>query len=284
MIRLYDDRISIQAASMEGLEHHEQSGRGVILRQTMLEERGTIRLWSDLRALVASGDRLFAVTDGLVEAFDLSDPHMPMLTRTRQTEGVRGAVIFGGRLILWGEPGIWVAEDDPPVRRNEPFIRCDSNTVRGAAVARGRLFVLQGKELRVYNSQLCEEARYDSRGAEEVAAAGDFVVLRNSERLLVFDGRRGPEETQVHSHCHSGGVTKLESAALPFGGPAIYAYRAEGGALLRLRESGPPETMAEFASDAWFAGVVRAGRILAYVSDKGRMIRLLEPGRTEKSE
>ena len=284
MIRVYDDRISIQAASMAGLEHHEESGRGVILRQTMLEERGTIRPRSHVRALVGSGRRMLAVADGLAESYDLSDSHMPVLAEAWRTEGIRGAVVFGERLIFWGEPGIWLAEDGPPVRRNEPFTHCEADTVRGAAVARGRLFVLMGTELRAYDPRLCEVARHDAGGAEEVAAVGGFVVLRDHEGVRIFDGLRDPGEGQGRSHCHLRGITRLEVPALPFGGPVIYAHGQDSSALLRLRESGPPEVMAEFPGGAWFAGVVRAGRTLAYLSDEGRAIRLLEPGRTEMSE
>ena len=118
MISMFERRSALQAASMEGLEQYEESERGVILRQTMLEERGTIRLRSYFRALVGSGERLFAVTEGLVEAYDLSDAHMPTLAGAWQAEGVLGAVVFGEKLLLWGEPGIWVAEDGPPARRN----------------------------------------------------------------------------------------------------------------------------------------------------------------------
>ncbi len=284
MVSMFERRTALQAAALERVGQHEESGRGVILRQTMLGERGKIRPRSAVRALVGSGKQLFVVTDGLVEAYDLSDSHMPVLAGAWQADGVRGAVVFEEKLLLWGDPGIWVAEDGPPGRRTEPFSRCEADAVRGAVAVRGRLFVLQGKELRVYDSQLCEAARHDAGGAEEVAAAGGFVVLREREGLRVFDGRRGPEEAPVHSDCCSGGITKLETPALPFGGPAIYALGSEGGRLLRLRESGPPETMAEFPGGAWFAGVVRAGRILAYTSDDGRVIRLLEPGRTEQSE
>ena len=268
---------------MEGLEQYEESERGVILRHTMLEERGTIRLRSYFRALVGSGERLFAVTEGLVEAYDLSDAHMPTLAGAWQAEGVLGAVVFGEKLLFWGEPGIWVAEDGPPALRNEPFTRCEAIPVRGAVVARDQLFVLRGEELLVYNLQLCEEARYDAGGAEEIAAAGRFVTLLDREGLRVFDGHRGPAETRVRGCC-SGGITKVETPALPFDGPTIYARGPEGGMLLRLRDTGAPETIAEFPGGAWFAGVVRAGRILAYSSDQGRMIRLLEPGRTEQSE
>ena len=271
MISMFERRSALQAASMEGLEQYEESERGVILRQTMLEERGTIRLRSYFRALVGSGERLFAVTEGLVEAYDLSDAHMPTLAGAWQAEGVRGAVVFGEKLLFWGEPGIWVAEDGPPALRNEPFTRCEAVPVRGAVVARDQLFVLRGEELLVYNSQLCEEARYDAGGAEEIAAAGRFVTLLDREGLRVFDGHRGPAETRVRGCC-SGGITKVETPALPFDGPTIYAQGPEGGMLLRLRDTGAPETIAEFPGDAWFAGVVRAGRILAYSSDQGRMI------------
>ena len=284
MLRVYENKLSIEAASMEGLEHYIDSDRVVVVRQTTLEERGTIRLLSDIRALVGSEQRLFAVTDGLVEAYDLSDAHMPMLARAWRADGVRGAVMFGERLLLWGEPGIWVAEDGPPVRRHEPFTYCESNAVRGAAVARERLFVLMETELRVYDSQLCEVARFDAGGAEQVVAAGGFVVLRDQQGPRIFDGFKGPGEEQAHSHCHLSGITRLEALALPFGGPAIYAYGQNGGVLLRLRESGPLETLAEFPGGAWFAGVVRAGRTLAYLSDEGGVIRLLAPGWTEVSE
>jgi len=284
MIRLYDNKISIQAASMAGLEHHIESGRGVIVRQTTLEERGTISLLSEIRALVGSEHRLFVVTDGLVEAYDLSDAHMPMLAQAWRADGVRGAVVFGERLLMWGESGIWVAEDGPPAQRHQPFTHCESNAVRGAAVARERLFVLIGTELRVYDSQLCEVARFDAGGAEEVVATDGFVVLRDQEGPRIFDGFNTPANGQAHSHCHLSGITRIEALALPFGGPAIYAHGQNDGILLRLRESGALETLAEFPCEAWFAGVVRAGRKLAYLSDEGRLIRLLAPGWTEVSE
>ena len=192
--------------------------------------------------------------------------------------------MFGERLLLWGEPGIWIAEDGPPVRRNEPFTPCEGNAVRGAVVARDRLFVLMGAELRVYDSQLCEVMRSDAGGAEEIAAADGFVVLRDNEGVRIFDELRGPDERHAHNHCHVSGITRLETPALPFGGPSVYAHGQNGGILLRLRESGPPETLAEFPGGAWFAGVVRAGRTLAYLSDEGEVIRLLEPGWTEVTE
>jgi hypothetical protein len=284
MIHLYDNKISILAASMEGLEQYEERGRGVMLRETMLEERGSIRLWSDVHAVVGSENRVFAVTDGLVEAYDVFDAHMPMLAKAWPADGVRGAVMFDERLLLWGEPGIWVADDGAPVRRHEPFTRCEGDAARGAVVAGGRLFVLIGGKLCVYDSQLCEVARYDAGGAEEVATVGGLVVLRDHEGLRVFDGLHGPGDGHAHSHCHLSGITKLEAPALPFGGPAIYARRQDSGILLRLSASGPPETLAEFPGGAWFAGVVRAGRTLAYLSDEDRVIRLLEPGRTEATE
>ena len=43
--------------------------------------------------------------------------------------------MFGERLLLWGEPGIWIAEDGPPALRSEPFTPCEGVPVRGAVVA-----------------------------------------------------------------------------------------------------------------------------------------------------
>jgi hypothetical protein len=54
-----------------------------------------------------------------------------------------------------------------------------------------RLFVLHSGELRVYGPDLCELSRHDSRGAEQIAAAGDYVVLRERDGLRVFHGDAG---------------------------------------------------------------------------------------------
>jgi hypothetical protein len=284
MISIFERRSAIQNASMEGLEQYDESGRGVILRQTILEERGTIRLRSDCLALVYSGERLFAVTEGLVEAYNLADAHMPTLAGTWQAEGIRGAVVFAEKLLLWGEPGIWVADDGPPARRTQPFRRCEVDAVRGAAVAREQLFVVRNEELLVYNSRLCEKARYHAGGATEIVAAGGYVVLRDREGLRVLNDHRNAEELGILSRYSASGITKLETPSLPFDGPTICVHGPSGSELLRLSDFGPPERVAEFPGSPWFAGLTRAGRILAYSTDNRRMIRLLEAARTERSE
>jgi hypothetical protein len=252
----------------------------------MLAERSTIRLGGPSIALSgdASGDypRLLVVTEGLVEAFHLSEPDRPGLGGSWRADGVQGALAFGGELLFWGAPGIWVAADGPPAHRNARFTCCDLEEVRGAAVVRDRLFVLQAGELRVYDSRLCELARFDACGAEQIVAAGRYVVLRYCDGLRVFDGLRGSPENSVVTPLR--GATHLEAPPLAFGCDAVYARGRVGTLLLQIMPGGELDRIAEYDTGAWFEGIARVGRTLAFPSPDRRAVVLVEAVKSRKSE
>lgn len=254
----------------------KNSSREVIVRQTFLEDQGYIRLSGECLAVAADSAeghaRVVAVTPGLVEAFDVSDARSPRRTGAWRASGVRGAIAFGGKLLLWGDPGIWSAGGSPTAVA--PFERCSKAAVRSVAAIGDRLFVLGNGELIVYGPDLCEQARYECR-AEQIAVAGNSIVLRDAEGVRFFDGQRGSLENAVfHPIC---GTSHIETPAIAFG-KAIYVRGPKGG--LILTDSG--ECLAEYEGAAWFEGVARTGRRLAFRD--GRVVRLLQAVRSVQSE
>jgi hypothetical protein len=269
-----EDMVKIRAVHFKDLiAEHQHASRDVMIRQTMLEDRA--RIWLSGECLSLSLDRaggqprVVVVTEGLVEAFTLSDANAPRRTGAWRAERVLGAVAFGESLLLWGEWGIWTAGSAPPARTS--FARCDTSTVRGAVVVRDSLFVLGAGELRVYSADLCEQARRECR-AEQIAAAGGHLAFRDEEGLHVVDASL----RQVSFHPLRG-ATHIETPAVPMG-DAVYARGPEGGLVITAHG----EVLAEYEGSAWFEGVTRAGRLLAFPD--GRSLRLVEAVRSVQSE
>jgi hypothetical protein len=270
------EMVKIRATRFPDLvAQHQHASREVMIRQTLLQERGRVLLGGECRSVVFDASdgplRMVVVTAGSVEIYDLSDLSAPRAAEAWQVDGVRGAVVFGGKLLLWGDRGIWVAGDPPPAR--PPFSRCDESAVRGAVALGDRMYVLRAGTLRVYSTDLCELDRCDSR-AEQIAAAGQFLAAREAREVRFFAAAEALEKAVAHPLC---GVSHVETPALA-SGDAVYARGPDGGFLL----TAAGERLAEWEGGAWFEGVVRSGRLLAFPD--GQLVRLLEATRTEQSE
>jgi hypothetical protein len=272
----YEDIVKVRHTAFTDIAaQHRDPSREVMIRQTLLEDRGEIRLWGECLALSLDADhgwpRLVVVTAGVVEAYDLRDPAAPRRADTWCATGVRGATAFGRRLLLWGDRGIWTAGQRVPDLT--AFSRCGESAVRAAVAGRGQLYVLRDDHVSVYGSDLCERERHACR-ATQIALAGDRLAVLEAEgvRFIKADGTR--DESVEH---RMRGVTRIGSAPLPMSG-AFYARGSEGGVLLDARG----ERLAEWDGDAWFEGIHRTGRLLAFV--EGEVVRLLEATRTRQSE
>lgn len=273
----FEEMVKIRGIKFADLvAQHRHSSREVIIRQALLEERRHIPLAGECLSLSldsAEGwSRLVVVTQGMVEAYDISDTTAPRRAGAWRAEGVRGSIAFGERLLLWGDRGIWVAGEQPPAAPR--FSRCDENAVRGAAVAGGKLYVLRAGEIRVHGPELCEQGRHPCQ-ATQIAAAGGQIILADAEGLRVLDSDRCSQEPPVFHPVR--GVTRLEAPAIPLRN-AVYARTAEGG--LYFTPSG--ECLAEYEGGAWTEGFVRAGRLLASID--GNSVRLLEIARTVQNK
>lgn len=241
----------------------EDKSRGVVIRQTQLAERGRIGLAG--QCLYLSGDmadglpRVIVVTPGVVETYDVSDANAPRLAGTWYAAGVQGALQFGDELLLWGEPGMWAATDAPPARTATRFAHCEPTQVRSAVKVRDQLCALRADELLMYGPELCEQGRYGAGRAMQLAAVGDFVVLRDPEGLRVFDSRsESPEQAAVYSLSQ---VNHIETPSVSLGCDAVYVRGPEGAlsssSLRRANWNAWPNTKAGRGSNGWLA---RGGR------------------------
>jgi hypothetical protein len=169
--------------------------------------------------------------------------------------------------------------------RFAPCVNGLADEVRGAVTVRDRLFVLQAHELRVYGPDLCEQSRHAAGGAEQIAAAGDFVVMREPDGLRLFDGRSSihclPEQSLF---APLRGVHHIETPRFPLGCDAVYARVRGGSLLLEVTSNGELDRIAEYESGAWFEGVARSARTLAFPTTDRRAVRLVEAVKTAKTE
>jgi hypothetical protein len=80
------------------------------------------------------------------------------------------------------------------------------------------------------------------------------------------------------------GARHIETPPFPLGCDAVYVRGQEGSLLLEVTPAGEFDRIAEYESGAWFEGIARCGRTLAFPSADRRAVRLVEAVRSAKSE
>lgn len=232
---------------------------GLEVRQTVLVQLGSIPLSKRCQNLVAtnmfSGQCLAAILDEGISAFDFSTPHRPVLVRSWQIEGVRGALNWQGKLLIFGQEGVeWI---DRTGQRNAASANCDLRLILDATGDRQALYALTKEGLNIYSKRLCRIGAVPIEGSCSIARVGKKIVIGGQRGLAVFDtenlhspqGERFVEDMRVSA----------VRSTLMGDADSFVAVLEDGNARLFRFNQGYPEEIGRYSGTPWFMETVRLG-------------------------
>lgn len=239
--------------------------RGLEVRQTLLLNAGSLPLAGRLRSLRISNafgtPCIIAALDGGITAIDVSNPRVPMVLRSWEVEGARGAIDWQRSLLVFGDEGVELI--DRAGERRTAAGECALGAVRDAAGDGRALCALTGEGVEFYSARLCRTGLAPVDGGRSLARVAGRLVVGGARGLTLLEPRnpeRGLRE----------GLPLLEDVCVavvrptPPGEAGSFVATFDDGTSGLFRLSGEDaEQIARFPGTPWYAEAVRLGALLA---------------------
>jgi hypothetical protein len=194
----------VRAVPADGSEVGEQGKAAaptvsaVRIAQTRLVQRGIVETRDPVRGfdvgLINGKEMLVVVHAHSIELHDVSRPERPILTKSLDASGCRGAFIARNAIIVWGREGLQVltpernAASSPLQMRQLLDIRVDD-----AALLRGEILGLTAEGLVRRTSASSAVVVNESIRGRCLATVGQALVVATHDEVQVFDGVNAAE-------------------------------------------------------------------------------------------
>jgi hypothetical protein len=260
-------------------QHQALDQRGIAVRQQLLLQVGSISLGQPCQRLVAARIHgrvcVVAVLNEAATAFDITNPRSVYRIDHWHTPGIRGALNWAGRLLLFGESGLTAIDETGG--QTAAACGCEAEGVLDAAAGDGLLYAALPDALGVFSSRLCRVAEVAMDDCRSVLRIGNRLVAAVEGGLAVLDLHH-PRKPKVHSTCADWRVSQLRYG--PATEPGLFAAILEDGTarLLRLHEHRLDEA-ASYPARPWFVDAVRVGDLLVRIV--GNDLELAQLGASE---
>lgn len=249
-----------------------QGKRGLKVVQQLLIRLGSLPLPDECQKVFATSFQgrpcIVAVLRSGVAAYDFSRPERPMLIRSWDVPGVRGALSWQGTLLCFGENG-FERMDIGSARRNTG-LGCEDPSILDAVATPHALYAASRNDLAVYSGRFCRtDVITDDHVHSLTLTAGKLVAVQD-EGLIVFDTKnplcpeRGPswERAGVRSVMRPLGSDRSTLLALMENGAAH---------LLRIGDN-EVEEEASFNKAPWSAASALLGKTLVRIGADERSL------------
>jgi hypothetical protein len=243
--------------------------QGIAVRQQLLERVGAIGLGQPCLRVQAAriGGRLcvVAVLEDAVAAFDVTNARAVCRVGHWRMPGVRGAVNWDGGLLLFGENGLAMLDEEGTQTAAERG--CEAEGVRDAAAGDGLIYAALPDAVRVFSTRLCPVATVPIEDCRSVLIVGGRLIAAGREGLAILDLTHA-RKPRMHTHCDDWGVTQLRNG--PGTEPDVFVATLEDGSARLLRVHGEGiEEAASFTARPWFVDAVRIGDVLVRIAGNG---------------
>jgi hypothetical protein len=227
--------------------------RGIIIRQTLLIERG--RLWFPSpvqRAQMFTRDRVRMLTvttdDGVVD-FDLRDRGRPMSVAAYRHEGLRGQIRRGDDVLAFGARGfVRLARRAGVPEEIQP--RCDRREVHAAVPMPGGVAALENGRVHLYDDDLCPVGQLDRDEATSLVGLDDFLVVGSTRGFDVYQATA--ESPALVASVELAGTQTVHAVPGMGGGRFLYVAERSGGRLFDLTDAREPHEVMRMEGSAWF--------------------------------
>lgn len=236
--------------------------REIFLRQTLLTDAGRLRLLAEITgfAFGRMGEEIGVLTEQGFHLFNLQTPGYAQLTQQQPMAGMRDLVAFAGGFITWGSEGMRAFATDIKLPRLDD--------IRDITTHGQFLMVLAGDSVRRFDAEGQPVGSIPIPGARQLAISRSVMaVSAPNEKLLHLVDPLTLSSLAVHR--------------MEVGGPLRPAKLASAGAAFAIGSQTigitGRTTLIEGVSNEqhpWFAGVKRAGHLLARVNDSKRSLQL----------
>lgn len=271
-------RLTADAVADDSRQHWLGAAAPFRIRQTPVRVQSRVPLAGAGISLAVSRRNgrtlLYAVSDGFVEVFDLEAPTRPRLAGQLSYDGVQGIVRLGAAHLAWGKAGVARVPDD--LRGAvEPV---NDIAVDAISALLGRLFVLTGDEVLVFDGNLRLTYRFGADGARTLNATSRNLVLASADLVRVLDVTV-PGQPQLASELPLATVGSLAAERTEGGHLGVFAPSDDGGGLLLdIAKPGEPRAAVRYARAPWFTSTVRAGSVLARIGEDEQEALILAAG------
>jgi hypothetical protein len=250
--------------------------RGIAVRQQLLRQTGAISLGQPCLKVLAArigGLRcVAAVLKDAVVAFDVTNPMAVGRVAHWQIPGVLGALNWEGGLMMFGENGFVMVDDQG--FQTSASSGCDAAGIHDAVAGRGLIYAALPNAVGIFSARMCLMATVPMEDCRSVLRVGGRLIAAGKDGIAIVDSTNICK-LQVHSHCGDFPATRLLNA--PGTEPDEFVAMLNDGSarLLRICDDGIKEA-ASFPEKPWFVDAVRTGEVL--VSIAGNQLEIAQFG------
>jgi hypothetical protein len=232
-----------------GPDLERTEARRVKVYKVRLAKRAQVRSASSLAAGRLDGRPAVVVTSGSgARVYDVGGAR-PALFRQLPGVGLRGAVLWRGEALTFGDNGLGARSAGTAVL---DLVRHGGHFY---AAVKGGIDVLRASDLRRVGHQALE-------GVTRLGMAGRILAAATAREVHTFDLTRGDSPVLTGSIAISG-ATALAGPHVNGVRDALYVDTDGKGVLVDARRDAPVRELTRYAATPWFAGGVHAGRFLA---------------------
>lgn len=239
------------------------AGPAVEIRQRALLSAAVIALPQRCRSLLPtdlwSRAGVVAVLENGLVIFDLDNPSMPARIGWWSLPAIRGACVLDDRLLVYGDDGSWIIDAGLRIAAHHSFGNIRDVAVGGAVVhmlSDQGIEVRSARDLQKLGFLALHDASCMLRVDSRLFVGGEFGLVATN----VANAYRPELEFTLHGLC----VVSIRPVLL--GDGAVLAVLADGTArIVEVADCGLQEVATFSAAPLW-AGAVRIGDMLTYLS------------------
>jgi hypothetical protein len=279
-----DPAISVMAVTMQkkGAAHTGQ--RALIVSQTQFIERAAMRVDQSSLHLsmgnIAGFDALLSTSALGLDVYDLSIPTVPTLSLRIPETGLRGAMTFAGRILVWGSDGISFLS----ILRNHRYevsLHSYSGAVRDLVRWNELLYALTPTGVEIWTTDLTREASVAVDRGNFISLTSSDIVVGCEKELVFFDYRRDPRAPQAGRTLAVEDVGGLGRPPTANGSRAVFVRSSKGGGrILQIGRDQQANQVARFDRDPWFWRAAQRAGTLVRADQDGRTLRLYTRDKT----
>jgi hypothetical protein len=200
-----------------------------------------------------------------VVAFDVTNPQVVGRVAHWQMPGVHGALNWEGGLVLFGENGMAMVDEEGVV--TSASSGCETEGVRDAVAGGGLIYAALPDAVGVFSARMCRLATVPLEDCRSVLRVGGRLLAAGKDGIAIVD-LTNVRKPQVHSKCGDFPVAQLRNG--PGTEPDVFVAMLGDGSARLLRICGDAiEEAASFPVRPWFVDTVRIGDVLVRIAGNG---------------
>lgn len=245
--------------------------RRLRVRQQQYIRRSVIGLRGECTDLAVGGMQgifvALCTTSAGLNVYNLSTPLIPDSLDQIDAAGIRGAMPWNNRLLIWGDGGIGFAGST--LRKDGPVI---------AAVRAGMsVCLLKRESVELLDRELRLRSKREMHHTGHLATAGNFVLVSDETGVRIFDVS-DPAQPRDAGHFPLAGVSGLQVPVVANAGKSVLVNLAQESVLLAFDTNGP-QIAARYPDTPWYAGAIRFRQLLVKLTANSTQLEVYTAGR-----